>query len=590
MAGTSVAFGRRVRPARSGVRLPQTRPGSVQRIWRHGVAVRVIGSGKSPRQPLRAAPVVVAALALIALLMPGAPLAKRTLPAANTPEALAPTASLDRLPARFEQNLGQAPEGVAFTAKTRTLLASFNGGGIDFGLAEGVDVEQALGSSFGPDGALSNRRIQVVSMRFVGANPAAVISAEEVQEGVSNYYLGNDPTKWRTNVPGYSRIRFSETWPGIDMVVRDDDGDLRYDFEVAPGADPSLIAFDIEGSESVRIDEDGALEIGTRDGRLTHQRPATFQTVDGRAEEIRSGFVLREPGRVGFVLGDHDPAGALTIDPTVVYSTYRGGAAWDLGRNVAVGYSYGGQSAVVVGATQSANFPVGGAFQGSLAGSFDAFVTKLNPTGTSMQFSTYLGGSGWDGAWDIELGGGGEPYIAGHTESTDFPTSASLPSSPAPIQAANAGSADAFLTQLFWHGGAIFYSSYLGGSSGDGAESVTVDPWSNAIYVAGWTSSTNFPTASPFQASAAGVGDAFVAKTVISGDFTSGFSALLAYSTYLGGSGFDGAKGISLGIGNDIYVVGSTSRQISLPHRRYKHPMQAVLTHLSRRSIQPGQH
>lgn len=213
---------------------------------------------------------------------------------------------------------------------------------------------------------------------------------------------------------------------------------------------------------------------------------------------------MREPDRVGFVLGDHDPAGALTIDPTVVHSTYRGGAAWDLGRSVAVGYSYGGQNAIVVGATQSANVPVGGAFQGSLAGSFDAFVTKLNPAGSALTLSTYLGGSEYDEGNDIDVDWGLGANVTGGTDSTKSPTAA-------PFQGASGGGGDAFVTKVEVADSALRYSSNSSGSGGDFGEGIAVDNSGN-FYVTGYTDSTNFPTVSPGQPPNGGAVDAFMMR------------------------------------------------------------------------------
>ncbi len=224
----------------------------------------------------------------------------------------------------------------------------------------------------------------------------------------------------------------------------------------------------------------------------------------------------------------------------LTYSTYLGGTGSDFGNGIAVDTS---NSAYVAGYTTSTDFPMSTAYQGTLAGSVDAFVTKLNSAGSALTYSTYLGGTDSDSGYGIAVDASGNAYVVGQTYSNNFPTLG-------PFQATVGGGSDAFITKLSSAGNTLTYSTYLGGSGADYANGIAVDA-SGSAYVAGYTSSGNFPTQHAVQVAFAGWSDAFITKLSSAG-------SALTYSTYLGGSDSDYANGIAIDANGSAYVTGLT--------------------------------
>jgi hypothetical protein len=417
----------------------------------------------------------------------------------------------------------------------------------------------------------------LVSMKLVGANPAAKVSGAEELPGKANYFIGSDPSQWRTGVPTYAKVRYRDVYPGIDLVYYgNQNGQLEYDFVVAPGADPGVIAWDVTaglapafqtgaGGAPLRTGRDGDLVISTGDGELRFHKPVVYQTTGtapGQRRLLDAGFVVgvrndagsdarndasndargNSPNRVHFAIGSYDHSKPLIIDPTLVYSTFLGGKNYDLGSSIAVDSS---GNAYVTGYTRSTSFPTASPLQPSTAGYQNVFVVKLNAAGSAMVYSTYLGGAAFDYGLDIALDSSGGAYLTGFTTSTNFPTINA-------IQPAFSGASCGFVTALNPAGSALVYSTYLGGSRENVANSIAVDPSGNA-YVTGYTSSADFPTASPFQPSLAGPLNAFVTELSWNGSALS-----LAYSTYLGGSTNDWGQGIAVDSSGNAYVTGYT--------------------------------
>lgn len=445
---------------------------------------------------------------------------------------------LAKLPARFEPNVGQAGDGVAYTLKTRRYVAALTSGAIRFGLSAGRKAEDA-----GPDDGsavpeTTESKGATISMSFIGANPSPSIEEAEPQEGISNYLLGDDPAKWRTNVAGYSKVYYRDLWPGIDMVIYNENGQARYDFVVAPGADPDRIAFRFEGAEGASISGEGDLVAATPFGDLINKAPFTYQGEEKTAVESR--FTIDDEGAASFELGEFDHSMPLVIDPSIAYSTYLGGSSGDYGRSVAVNSS---GEAYTSGYTNSTNFLTNYAYQVANAGSSDLFVTKINAAGTSALYSTYLGGTAAEVGGFVAVDSTGAAYVTGQTSSTNYPTAS-------PFQAASAGSNEGVISKLNPAGSALVYSSYLGGSGADipSAIAVTSDGY---VCVTGQTASTNFPTTSPYQAANAGLNDGFVTKINIAG-------SAKVFSTYLGGTGQDYPNAIALDVADSAYVTGQT--------------------------------
>jgi hypothetical protein len=460
---------------------------------------------------------------------------------APTPDAVKVAAAYGNLPLSFEPNQGQTDARVKFLSRGPGYTFSLTPTEGVFGLRAATEKRQGRLRSQGPQPVEST----VVRMKLAGANPTAEMRAVEPLPGKSNYFIGNDPSHWRTVIPNYRKVEARGVYPGVDLDYYGTGRQLEFDFIVQPGGNPDTIRMLFEGGKQPHIDDYGDLVVSTSLGEIRQHKPRVYQEANGERHAIDGRFVLKGRGQVGFEVLHYDRSRRLVIDPMLVYSTYLGGSLEDLASAIAVD---GSGNAYVVGRTASTNFPTASPFQAANAGGgLDAFVTKLNAAGSALIYSTYLGGaSGPEDAFGIAVDTAGNAYVAGATGSTDFPTVN-------PLQAANGGGVnDAFVAKLNASGSALIYSTYLGGSLADTASGIAIDAAGNA-YVGGFTASTNFPTASPLQAaSGGGPGDAFVAKLNAAG-------SALVYSTYLGGSGSDRVSGIAVDGAGNMFVAGETS-------------------------------
>ncbi|MFN7976395.1 MAG: SBBP repeat-containing protein [Acidobacteriota bacterium] len=409
----------------------------------------------------------------------------------------------------FEPNVGQAPPQVAF-------LTRVTGGTVAFTDREVI----LLGES-------------VVRVTF--PRPAARLAAGTTRPGRVSYYRGQDPACWRAGVPTSDGVTYRNLHPGVDLRYSGDGGRLESTYHVAPGSDPGEIRWRYEGATAL-LDAEGALHLGgpgSWSERRSPSRSATARTSVG------ARFRLLNDGSLGFSIDAYDRSMPLVIDPVLVYSTFLGGSAEDLGRGIGVD---GAGNAYVTGWTYSVDFPVQNAMQPGLGGGQDAFVAKLSPAGTLL-YATYLGGTQNDRTLAIAVDTAGDAYVSGNTASTDFPLMN-------PFQSANAGGFnDGFVTKLD-PAGAMVYSTYLGGTGSDFCIGITVDGMGSA-YVMGFTDSTDFPLQSPLQPAYRGGNDAFVTKLAPSG-------SALVYSTYLGGSGSDAGRTIGVDGTGAAYLSGWT--------------------------------
>src|SRR5687767_3176504 len=366
---------------------------------------------------------------------------------------LAPAqAQLRSLPMHFEENQGQTDARVRFVAR---------GAGYAFFItnSETVAVLQK------PEAAPA-----VLRMRLIGASRHPHIEGADLFEGKSNYLIGTDPSKWRTNIPQFGKVRMSEVYEGIDVVYYGNQGEIEYDFLVSPGSDPRQIRMKFEGAERIETDASGDLVLRIDGGEIRQRAPVAYQERGGSRHVVRAHYRRIGASEFGIALGAYDTARPLVIDPVLVWSTYLGGSGLDAAHAIAVDTA---GSAYVTGNTSSINFPTANALQAANAGVFDVFVAKFNAAGTALVYSTYLGGSGIDSGQGVAVDGSGSAYVAGYTESPNFPTLNA-------IQAANGGGLDAFVTKLNAAGTALVYSSYLGGSSSDQAAGIAVDSFGNA--------------------------------------------------------------------------------------------------------------
>lgn len=365
------------------------------------------------------------------------------------------------------------------------------------------------------------------------ANPAARLSGTDPLAGKAHYFRGNDASRWRRNVPTFAKVRCRQVYPGIDLVYYGtSQGQLEYDFIVAPGADPGRIALAVEGADRVNLDSQGDLVMTATSGEVRLRKPVVYQMIDGHRHDVAGGYLVRDAAdllssipnpqfQISFQIAAYNPSVPLIIDPILDYATYLGGTGHDSARAVAVDAS---GNAYIAGVTASTDFPTAYPLDGSLNDN-DAFVVKLSDDGSRLVYATYFGGSSGDYASGIAVDASGSVYLTGDTWSaSDFPLVN-------PLQPNHKyGGTDAFVAKLDPEGSAIVYSTFLGGDGTDAARGIAVDASGRAA-VAGVTSSTDFPvTPGSIQGTLAGAFDVFVTK--FSADGSSH-----VYSTYLGGSG-----------------------------------------------------
>lgn len=444
--------------------------------------------------------------------LPAASTAAKSVDAARGPIG----AAYGRLPLSFEVNRGQAGRRVSFLAR---------GPGWAWLLASN---EAVLSSKSGS-----------LRMRLAGASPNRGGESLQQLPGKANYFIGNDPKRWRTKIPTCAKVRFREVYPGVDLIYYGSQGQLEFDVVVSPGADPEAIRLDFSGADGIEPDAEGGLVLHATGGRLRLRRPVVYQEADGARKHVPGRYALLSAHQVGFRVDGYDASKTLFIDPVLVYSTYLG-AINSVGNGIAVDSA---GAAYVTGATDSTTFAAGGALQPALRGPTDVFVAKLNPEGTALVYATYLGGSDVEVPRGIAVDASGHAYVAGQVNSRDFPTAKAW----RPVYA---GSSDGFLAKLDPQGSALVYSTYLGGSSIDIAIGIAADAAGNA-YVTGETQSANFPVVNALRPGfAGGIYDIFLAKLNPSG------SPL--YSTFLGGGGSDRGFAVAVDSAGNAYLTGET--------------------------------
>ena len=385
-----------------------------------------------------------------------------------------------------------------------------------------------------------------LKLRFLDSNPRVEVGGETRSPGTVNYIGGANP---RTGVPAYEGVVYRDLWPGIDMALRGNGGELKYEFRVRPGADVRDIRLAYQGADGLRVDG-GALMIDTALGELRDSKPIAFQ--DGRP--IAASYALHGRDGYGFSVGRHDPARELVIDPGLAYSTFLGGASNDVGRAITVD---GAGNSYVTGFTQSPNFPTTtGAYDrsGSASNDLDAFVTKLNPAGTAPVYSTFIGGTNFDWGRAITIDATGAAYVTGQTKSSNFPVTGGAFDRSFNVDTCprcGIDQYDAFVLKLNPAGSALVYSTFLGGFDLDDSLGIALDASRNA-YVTGQTVSSNFPvTGGAFDTTPGGGFDAFVAKLNATG-------SALVYSTRLGGEDNELPEDLRVDAGGNAVVGGST--------------------------------
>jgi hypothetical protein len=531
--------------------------------------------------------------------------------------------SLAALPVYFEENQGQFDEKVLYFARGTNSYNLF------------LTVTEAVYVVSGPIPEIQGSRADdvidrhfenrdpteavAVFMRLANGNESAGAEGNGELAHRTNYFKGNDESKWRTEIPNYGRVRINDVYDGIDVIWHGvEGGSVQYDFEVKPNADLRQIVWEIEGAEEVEVTNEGGLLVRTKYGEIRQRKPIIYQK--NGSDEVESRFVIQGYGhdgifRVGFDLGEYDDAEDLTIEPPdsfggLAYSTFMGGNDTDNGYGIVIDPS---GNAYVTGYARSPGFPTTpGVFDTTHNGNFDVFVSKLNATGTSLLYSTFIGGSVNDQGETIALDQAGNVYLTGLAASAEFPTTpgaynqtyngngdifvtklnssgsqlvystfiggtnsdetgydiaidasgdafvvgsttgAGYPTTPGAIDSSyNGGTFDVVVSRLNAAGSQLIYSTYIGGASLDQGRSIAVDTSGNA-YIAGYTYSSNFPTTpGAFDRVFAAPEDAFVSKINPSG-------TAFVYSTFLGGNFDDQGFGVAIDPNGNAYVIGNT--------------------------------
>ncbi len=471
----------------------------------------------------------IAALAAIGAVACALSLSRAAEPG-SVDEAAAPFAGL---PLSIVPNEGQVDERAAYHAAAPGAAFFFTRDSVRVALVRGD-----RGAAF--------------DLRFVNARNARIVPTDR-QPGRVNYLARGEK---HAGLPAYGGVVYEDLWPGIDMALRGAGGALKYEFRIRRGADASAIRLAYRGAH-VRRAAGGALLVQTPAGTITDSRPVSYQLENGRRIPVASSFGPLANGAFGFRLAPHDAGRTLVIDPGIAYSSFHGGSGGgedeEIEDTTGIAVDNAG-SAYVTGLTVSSNFPTTtGAFDTTRAGG-DAFVSKFSPDGSSLEYSTFLGGSGADRGLAIAVGSDASAYVTGTTRSADFPITSNAYDT-------TLGVNDVFLTRLHPSGASLLYSTFFGGADQSSGESdfgyespsaVAVGPEGTAV-VAGDTANPDFPTTpSAYDRTLnGGIADAFVVSLDTA-------SPTLVYSTLVGGAGSDHVHGLAVDADGRAHVAGYT--------------------------------
>jgi Beta-propeller repeat len=490
---------------------------------------------------------------------------------AATPVAVA-ARDFAKLPLAFERNVGQVSNRsgneVKFLSRGRGYLLFVTPTAAVLALRQ---------SASEPDGARAGRRTArqssshtaVLRMQLSGAEQSANVEGLKELPGKSNYFIGNDPSRWRTGVSTYAEVVERTVYPGIDLVYHGNQGQVEYDFEVSPGADPRAIALVMEGARKLRLDSNGDLLVNVDGGALRFHKPVAYQQQGSARQIVPSRYVIKRKNRVQFWLASYDARRALVIDPILAYSSYLGGSSIEGANSIAVAPD---GTAFVAGGTFSADFPTAHPLQPSAGGPVDfpqdAFVSKISADGSTLIYSTYLGGTNTDVAYGIAVDSAGEAYVAGATNSPNFPATP-LAFDPECGGDGKCGASfnsgglivdNGFVTALNTAGSSLLYSTFVGGYQQADCLAIAVDA-NHIAYVTGEIGAPIIPTVNGpapylpivggFQADESGATDSFVVRI----DAT---ASDVLYSSYLGGGNEDIGYGIAADGSGNAYITGLT--------------------------------
>jgi len=480
--------------------------------------------------------------------------------ASNSPATQRARVAFGNLPLTFEPNQGQADAQVKYmthwhgyslflTSREAVFampIGPQNSAALDL-LRQKQDGLSGTAKSAAVPAASANAE-SVIRMTMPGANPEPVIASEDQQPGVKNYFIGNDPKNWHTNIPAFARVRYHDVYPGVDVVYHGS-RQLEFDVVVNPGANPDQIELSFDGAKHISTDASGNLILTSEAGELRLQHPVSYQEKNGTREAVDSRFVVKNDHQVVFALGSYDRSRQLVIDPSISFATFFGGNVEETGLGVALDST---GNAYVVGTSNSSVLPGPTNTHLGNLGQHDCYLVEFNSSGV-IQFTTIFGGSLDDRPQAVAVDGTGV-YVTGLTQSTDFPVTAGAAQTT--FGGATGGGptdGDAFVAKLTTDGSTITWATYLGGSDFDEAFAIAVDVSQN-VFVVGETFSTNFFIANPLPQGGTynGSGDGFVTEVKPDG------SAFLM-SSYIGGANLDFATGVAWNsVTAKVYVSGGT--------------------------------
>ena len=446
---------------------------------------------------------------------------------ATAPTQARVTAGYGQVPLSFEANHGQAQEPVKFLARgtnaTLYLLPD----------EAALEVQQA------------ENKTALVKMKLVGANKQPQLQGQEELPGKSNYFSGNKPNGWKTNIPTYQRVKYSQVYEGIDLVYYGNQQQLEYDFIVQPSADPGAIKLRLEGAEQISLNAQGELVLTTAAGEVKQRKPVIYQEVNGSRQEIEGNYVLTEACEVQFAVGPYDHHQPLVIDPVISYTTF-----------------FGTLPATAIAVDKEGNAVVAGriaATPGAYQSGSEQSVAKLNASGTAVLFSaTFNAGDGGQ-INDLALDAQGNVYLTGRTSTSQFPTTPGAFQTDFGLKGANFH--NAFVMKFNAQGNALLYSTFLKGDQLTGNTLKLNQGWAIAVdrdgsaYVTGDTNALDFPvTTGAFQTQNLSQNrTGFVAKL-------NAIGTGLIYATFLGsGSNGDHGTSIALDTAGNAYMTGITS-------------------------------
>jgi len=422
------------------------------------------------------------------------------------------------------KNIGQQHEDVGYYARTfaGTVFIS-NKGEILYSIPVEGKGSFAMSEIFIRD----NQKV-VKKMKVNGEKP----SITKV-----NYFIGNNPEKWRTNVPTFQSVQLGEVWPGIKVKLKAHGNNIEKLFYIAPNADPATIRIQLTGIDDISLNESGELLINTTEGNLAFSKPLAFQYINGIKHLVHVDYYI-DYNAYGFAVENFDPAYALVIDPLIA-STYIGGSNNDFCSDLAIdnlGNIY------VTGYTESPDFPSSGY---PYNGNTDIFICELSNDLNTLLASTFIGGTSYDAGFSMVLGSGGNIFISGETSSSNFPTTTGC------FDNTFNGGRDNFISKLSNDLSILISSTYIGGSDYEKAYSVSLGALGK-VFITGMTSSSDYPTIiGSFSTTHNGLNDAFVSK--LSNDLT-----VLESSTFIGGINDDYSNSIKLDLFGNVFIGGET--------------------------------